>query len=216
VPSPVNEAVMSTKPPETRPSDRDMNKLASNFSDKLYTSPPPSLPNKPPPSYETPPKEYNKPAGSVKVDDSKKTLYCDKCGLEIEGSYSVYDGKSYHNRCFVCSKCKKEFTEKQFFRIDGQPACSPCHEQHLIKTSSKCKKCKKPILETVLKFMGEEYHESCLTCTECSRKLNGASIYTNKEKAPFCLDCYTRKEAKRCEKCTKPIAPNQTNVTINF
>jgi len=110
VPSPVNEAVMSTKPPETRPSDRDMNKLASNFSDKLYTSPPPSLPNKPPPSYETPPKEYNKPAGSVKVDDSKKTLYCDKCGLEIEGSYSVYDGKSYHNRCFVCSKCKKEFT----------------------------------------------------------------------------------------------------------
>ena len=209
---------MSTKPPpDTRPSDRDLNKLASNFSDKLHTSPPPpSLPSRPPPTYEPPPKEYNKPAGSVVVeDDSKKALKCDKCGLLIDGAYSVYDGKSYHNKCFTCSRCKKEFTERQFFRINGLPACAPCHEKHLVDTSSKCKKCKKPILDTVLKFMGEEYHEYCLTCTACERKLNGTSIYTNKEKSPFCLDCYTLREAKRCEKCAKPIAPNQSNVTIH-
>ena len=60
--------------------------------------------------------------------------------------------------------------------------------------------------------MNEEYHEYCLTCTSCDRKLNGTSIYTNKEKSPFCLECYTIREAKRCEKCSRPIAPNQSNV----
>ena len=40
----------------------------------------------------------------------------------------------------------------------------------------------------------------------------GLSIYTDKQKQAYCVDCFTKKEAKQCEKCLKPIAPNQSNI----
>ena len=60
--------------------------------------------------------------------------------------------------------------------------------------------------------MNEEYHENCLTCALCNSKLLGMSIYTDKQKIPYCVDCFTKKEASRCEKCCLPIAPNQSNI----
>ncbi len=89
-----------------------------------------------------------------------------------------------------------------------------CHSQNLVANASSCRKCSQPILDTVVTFKGGEYHDYCLVCNLCSKKLVGQSIYTDKQEKPYCIECFTKKEAKICNKCSKSIAPNQTNLVF--
>lgn len=209
----VPQAIMATKPendfaqkPNRYEQDDDVNNLSSKFTIKLNETSPDST------SVNLPRDKRSSRFDTSGNKDVPKSLQCEKCGLVIQGSYSVYNEKPYHTKCFVCTKCQKEFKDKSFFKLNNLPVCANCHESNLIATSSRCNKCKNPILDTVLTFMNEEYHESCLTCSLCNGKLIGMSIYTDKQKLPYCVECFTKKEAKKCQKCARPIAPNQTNI----
>ena len=50
----------------------------------------------------------------------------------------------------------KEFKDKKFVKLDGSAVCTSCHDAYLKAVSSKCKKCKKPITDTVVRFKNEE------------------------------------------------------------
>jgi hypothetical protein len=195
--------------------DNEVNTLSSNFSVNLNTKESANDDAKTNNNNSERRNRFENPSSNSKPPtETKSSLICEKCKLPIQGTYSAYNDKNYHTKCFTCSRCNTEFKGKQFFKLDGLPVCNNCHDENLMATSSKCKKCKKPILDTVLTFMNEEYHESCLACTSCARKLVGLSIYTDKQKNPFCTDCFTKKEAKVCAKCSRPILPSQSNIVF--
>ena len=126
-----------SSPSDNKPDD-DINKLSSTFTVKLSTAnndanknEPQNEPKKTPNTQDTnKANRFENNAGSAEESVSKKTskLKCDKCGLPIQGAYSVYNEKSYHSNCFVCSKCQKAFKERQFFKLDGLAVCSECTE----------------------------------------------------------------------------------------
>ena len=155
-----------------------------------------------------------KPASPEHKPATTEDLKCAKCGDKISGTFTVYNEKKYHAKCFVCCQCNQEFKEKTFFKLNGNPLCRTCHSKNLVANASSCRKCEQPILDTVVTFKGGEYHDYCLICTLCSKKLVGQSIYTDKSDKPFCIECFTKKEGKYCGKCNKIIAPNQTNLVF--
>ncbi len=150
----------------------------------------------------------------VVVSAPKEDYTCAKCKQQISGTFTVYNEKKYHTKCFVCCQCSQEFKEKTFFKLNNQPLCRTCHSQNLVANASSCRKCSQPILDTVVTFKGGEYHDYCLVCNLCSKKLVGQSIYTDKQEKPYCIECFTKKEAKTCHKCRTTIAPNQTNLVF--
>ena len=139
---------------------------------------------------------------------------CAGCSETLSGTFTIYDEKKYHSRCFVCSKCSEAFKEKTFFKLNGKPCCRTCHSKSLVENASRCAKCAQPILDTIVTFKAAKYHDYCLVCTQCESKLVGASIYTDKSEKPYCSECFTRKEGKKCAKCAAIIAPNQTNLVF--
>lgn len=143
-----------------------------------------------------------------------KENLCEKCGEMLSGTFTIYDDKKYHAKCFTCCQCNQAFKEKQFFKLNGKALCRDCHNQNQLAQASRCRKCAKPILETVVTFKNGEYHDYCLVCTMCSKKLIGQSIYCDKQDNPYCVECFTNKEAKECAKCYKKIAPSQTNLVF--
>lgn len=137
---------------------------------------------------------------------------CEKCGQILSGTFTIYNEKKYHAKCFRCCQCNQEFKEKTFFKLNGSPLCRDCNTQNQLNQASKCRKCSKPILETVVTFKNGEYHDYCLVCTFCHKKLIGQSIYCDKLDSPYCVDCFTKKESKQCAKCKEPIKPSQSNL----
>lgn len=137
---------------------------------------------------------------------------CFKCNEKLVGQYTVYNDKKYHTKCFVCCQCSQPFKEKQFYKLNEKPLCRECHTKNQLEQASKCRKCNKPILDTVVTFKNGEYHDTCLLCQMCSRKLIGQSIYTDKQDKPYCVECFTKKEAKLCAKCLKNIVPSQPSL----
>lgn len=49
-----------------------------------------------------------------------------------------------------------------FVEKDGYAWCVGCHTN---RYSTKCKKCRKPVTDTVLKALGFEWHPNCFVCT---------------------------------------------------
>lgn len=49
-----------------------------------------------------------------KQDSNSNDLNCAKCGQKLVGTYTVYNEKKYHTKCFVCVQCNQEFREKTF------------------------------------------------------------------------------------------------------
>lgn len=164
------------------------------------------------PAVERPEPSSKPPA--AKPAPSPAAELCEKCNEVLSGTYTVYDDRKYHAKCFTCIQCDQPFKGKQFYKLNGKPLCKDCQSQNQIAAAPKCKKCAKPILETVVTFKTHEYHDFCLICTLCSKQLIGQSIYCDKEDKPYCVDCFTKKESKTCGKCNNPIAPNQTNLVF--
>lgn len=214
--------IPKSEPPASAPSNRAINNLASRFDatsldDKAKAPPAGKIESLPAVERvkDTPPAtSVSRPLTNEPAKKPAEDFYCAKCNEKLTGQYTVYNDKKYHAKCFVCCQCNQEFTEKSFYKLNGNPLCRNCHSRNLVETSSKCNKCFQPILDTIVTFKNKEFHDYCLVCTECSKKLVGQSIYTDKQDKPFCVDCFTRKEGKTCAKCFKIIAPNQSNLVF--
>jgi hypothetical protein len=68
-------------------------------------------------------------------DPSPDADKCATCGQRLVGTFTVYDDKKYHSKCFVCSKCSQEFKEKTFFKLNGKPCCRTCHSKSLVEVT---------------------------------------------------------------------------------
>ena len=88
---------------------------------------------------------------------------CKHCKTPIEGEVVVACGGTWHQGHFFCAECGDPFTpQSKFVEKDGYAWCVGCYTKRF---SGKCKKCRKPVTETVVKALGGEWHEECFCCT---------------------------------------------------
>ncbi|KAF8461885.1 hypothetical protein BDZ91DRAFT_797655 [Kalaharituber pfeilii] len=87
---------------------------------------------------------------------------CKNCQTPIEGEVVVACGETWHVGHFFCAECGDPFTSNtRFVEKDKYAWCLDCYAK---RYSSKCKRCKKPVTETVVKAMGGEWHVECFCC----------------------------------------------------
>ncbi|KAF2813307.1 uncharacterized protein BDZ99DRAFT_556816 [Mytilinidion resinicola] len=94
---------------------------------------------------------------------------CKSCKTPIEGEVIVACGAEWHAGHFFCAQCGDPFdSTTPFVEKDGYAWCVGCHTN---RYSTKCKKCRKPVTDMVLKALGAEWHAQCFCCMVCLRPL---------------------------------------------
>lgn len=87
---------------------------------------------------------------------------CKSCKTPIEGEVIVACGAEWHAGHFFCAQCGDPFdSSTPFVEKDGYAWCVNCHTH---RYSTKCKKCRKPVTDTVVKALGAEWHMDCFCC----------------------------------------------------
>lgn len=91
---------------------------------------------------------------------------CRNCKTPIEGEVVVACGGEWHVGHFFCAECGDPFDAKTpFVEREGYAWCVECHTKRF---SGKCKGCKKPIVDLVVRALGGEWHEGCFCCKVCN------------------------------------------------
>ncbi len=87
---------------------------------------------------------------------------CRNCKTPIEGEVIVACGGEWHVGHFFCAECGDPFDAKTpFVEREGYAWCVECHTKRF---SGKCKGCKKPVVDLVIRALGGDWHEGCFCC----------------------------------------------------
>ena len=87
---------------------------------------------------------------------------CKSCKTPIEGEVVVACGAEWHVGHFFCAQCGDPFdAQTPFVEKDGYAWCVGCHTN---RYSTKCRKCRRPVTEVVVKALGAEWHQECFVC----------------------------------------------------
>jgi hypothetical protein len=101
---------------------------------------------------------------------------CKSCKTPIEGEVIVACGAEWHAGHFFCAQCGDPFdSSTPFVEKDGYAWCVNCHTH---RYSTKCKKCKKPVTDTVVKALGAEWHMGCFCCMVSLLTLQSMAMLT--------------------------------------
>ncbi|RPB05346.1 hypothetical protein L873DRAFT_1785574 [Choiromyces venosus 120613-1] len=119
---------------------------------------------------------------------------CRSCKTPIEGEVVMACGGTWHVGHFFCAECGDPFNpSSKFVEKDGYAWCVGCYQK---RYNGRCKKCRQPITETVVKALGAEWHEACFCCTECSAKFDDGRFFIRSDKGkevPVCVSCEERR-----------------------
>ncbi len=108
------------EPPKYTPAKPDVgaSDLEAAFNSKMNLSPSRNQYSELLPAVERPEPSIRTPAPAASAQAKEDT--CEKCGEVLSGTYTIYDDKKYHAKCFTCCRCNQAFKEKQFFKLDGK------------------------------------------------------------------------------------------------
>ncbi|KAH9835514.1 LIM domain-containing protein [Teratosphaeria destructans] len=113
---------------------------------------------------------------------------CKSCKTPIEGEVIVACGAEWHQGHFFCAQCGDPFdSSTPFVEKDGYAWCVGCHTN---RYSSKCRKCRKPVTDVVVKALGFDWHGGCFVCTECNGDFeDGRYFLRGESEDPVCVKC---------------------------
>ncbi|KAF2789955.1 hypothetical protein K505DRAFT_252231 [Melanomma pulvis-pyrius CBS 109.77] len=117
---------------------------------------------------------------------------CKSCKTPIEGEVVVACGAEWHVGHFFCAQCGDPFdSSTPFVEKEGYAWCVNCHTNRF---STKCKKCRKPVTDTVVKALGAEWHMACFCCMECSGPFEDGRYFLRGDSMdPVCVRCEERR-----------------------
>ncbi|KAF2761624.1 hypothetical protein EJ05DRAFT_507273 [Pseudovirgaria hyperparasitica] len=117
---------------------------------------------------------------------------CKSCKTPIEGEVVVACGAEWHVGHFFCAQCGDPFdASTPFVEKEGYAWCVGCHTN---RYSAKCRGCRKPITEVVVKALGSEWHDTCFVCVECKGPFDdGRYFLRGEEQDPVCVRCEERR-----------------------
>lgn len=132
---------------------------------------------------------------------------CEKCNESIEiGKKTItIEGKvSFHDKCFVCVRCKQSLVGEKYYIANNKLFCSQCQSDHV--TITQCQGCKNAISSTTtyIKHKKRGWHPECFKCIICQTWL-ASGEYHDVDGNPMCTDCYTTKVSRKCATCQEPI-----------
>jgi len=113
---------------------------------------------------------------------------CFKCKKNISYSESNIQalGKSWHQKCFSCTKCGTQLSGT-FYSKDSQPFCQSCSTQAM--TAGTCISCSRTIRDSpFIRYRENMYHEDCFTCSSCKSRLDPSSFFSFNG-SPVCSNC---------------------------
>ncbi|XP_036813902.1 thyroid receptor-interacting protein 6-like [Oncorhynchus mykiss] len=130
---------------------------------------------------------------------------CACCGGNVLGDVSgcIAMEQVFHVECFTCITCHAPFRGQPFYDLDKQSYCKSCY----ISVLERCFMCSKPILDRILRSMGNAYHPRCFNCVVCGCCLDGVPFTVDATSQIHCLDDFHRKFAPRCSVCGQVIIP---------
>ncbi|OCT92468.1 four and a half LIM domains protein 2 [Xenopus laevis] len=132
---------------------------------------------------------------SSKCNECKKTIMPGTRKME-------YKGNSWHETCFICSRCQQPIGTKSFIPKDNQNFCVQCYEKQF---AMHCAQCKKAITTGGVTYRDQPWHKECFVCTGCKKPLSGQR-FTSRDEFAYCLNCFCNLYAKKCAGCTNPIS----------
>lgn len=143
------------------------------------------------------------------------TTQCAACSKQIMKDGIQALDQSWHQKCFVCKKCKKDFSKDDGqFMVEGQsPICLKCSKKvnssrgsEARKKQQCCHRCKKvlPPSSTMLIALERFYHRECFTCCKCRSLLEG-NQFVALGNDPACPECAANQLAEKCSGCKLPI-----------
>ncbi|KAF3173364.1 hypothetical protein TWF225_009817 [Orbilia oligospora] len=114
---------------------------------------------------------------------------CKSCKTPIEGEVVEACGATWHPGHFFCAECGDPFDAKsRFVEKDKYAWCLCCYQK---RYSSKCKKCKKPVTDTVVKALDADWHMECFCCFECGSEFQDGRYFLRGgcDNEPVCTKC---------------------------
>ncbi|KNC52095.1 uncharacterized protein AMSG_00923 [Thecamonas trahens ATCC 50062] len=95
-------------------------------------------------------------------------------------------GKSFHNRCFVCSQCRRVLGSSTFVEKDGAVFCTECKNPSATHQGL-CAGCDLPLGSgRILTACGSKYHPHCLVCARCRGPLPSLTSFIIFDNKPLC------------------------------
>jgi hypothetical protein len=128
---------------------------------------------------------------------------CTLCGNIFRAGMKKYEhkGRQWHAECFCCKVCHKLIGTNSFIPRGQDVICVPCYERQF---GQQCTKCKGVIARGGIIYKNSPWHRECFLCTYCRKQL-ARERYTAVDNQPYCVDCYGKLFAKRCNACKTPI-----------
>ncbi|KAJ8273417.1 hypothetical protein GJAV_G00101390 [Gymnothorax javanicus] len=159
---------------------------------------------------------------------------CAECKETIQHNVRElsYDGQHFHEQCLCCSRCRRSLGDERFTRHGKQLFCNACFQSEFTSTCTACNKsiqpgskkleykgqtwheecffaprccrCKQVLTTGGVTYRDEAWHRHCFVCTGCGEELAGKQ-FTTEEDNPYCVQCFTKNYAQKCEVCNEPI-----------
>ncbi|XP_078669176.1 actin-binding LIM protein 1-like isoform X36 [Branchiostoma floridae x Branchiostoma belcheri] len=131
---------------------------------------------------------------------------CHGCGDYVEGEVVTALGKTYHQKCFVCSRCRQPFPPGDRVTFNGRDClCKFCITPNAgpnrgMPASTACAGCGDEIKSgQALLALDKQWHLWCFKCTQCGCMLAGE--YMGKEGRPYCERDYQQLFGVKCAGC---------------
>lgn len=141
---------------------------------------------------------------------------CPVCGEFVEGEVVSTLGNTYHQKCFVCARCRQPFPTGERVTFTGKEyLCQKCIYIPVVTSQSpiqspsfeilKCAGCKDELKEgQALIALDKQWHIWCFKCHACGVVLHGE--YLGKDGLPYCEKDYQQQFGVRCAHCDRFIS----------
>ncbi|CAH1134846.1 unnamed protein product [Ceutorhynchus assimilis] len=143
---------------------------------------------------------------------------CAACGDYVEGEVVTALGKTYHQKCFTCARCRQPFPSGEKVTYTGKEVlCQKCVQipvrDATPKTSpstisplpNECAGCREDLKEgQVLVALDKSWHIWCFKCHSCGTVLHGE--YMGKDGVPYCERDYQKQFGVKCAYCNRFIS----------
>ncbi|PRD27682.1 UNVERIFIED_CONTAM: Actin-binding LIM protein 1 [Trichonephila clavipes] len=140
---------------------------------------------------------------------------CSACNKFVEGEVVTALGSTYHQKCFVCARCRQPFPTGEKVTFTGKEClCAKCIQIPVVNSAApesptnltrRCGGCKEELHEgQALIALDKQWHIWCFKCVTCNTVLHGE--YMGKDGNPYCERDYQKLFGVKCIHCDRFIA----------
>ncbi|KAM3834624.1 LIM and senescent cell antigen-like-containing domain protein 2 [Vipera latastei] len=138
------------------------------------------------------------------MSDALANAVCERCRARFDPTERIVNsnGELYHENCFVCAQCFRQFPDGLFYDFEGRKYCE--HDFQMLFAPC-CGECGEFIIGRVIKAMNNNWHPECFCCELCDVVLADLGFVKNAGRH-LCRPCHNREKAKGlgkyiCQKC---------------